>query len=267
MNANQKSGMSVSRMSSTENRDVVNDVVNIVPGSSGLLLVCEHASAYIPLVLNDLGLPAADRFSHAVWDPGALEVARGVAQIMDATLVASEISRLVYDCNRPPEAPDAMPHRSERIDVPGNAGLDAAVRAERVARYYLPFRQALAEAIADQSQPVIVTIHSFTPIYQGQQRSVEIGILHDSDTRLADVLLALGPQHTDLVTRRNAPYGPEDGVTHTLKEHAITAGFPNVMIEIRNDLIQTPEQQSAMARLLSGWLAAALEAVKEERHA
>ncbi|MGJ8628436.1 MAG: N-formylglutamate amidohydrolase [Sulfitobacter sp.] len=234
-------------------------VVHSTAGSSDVVLVCEHASDFIPPHLNDLGLSKQDRHSHAVWDPGALAVATQMSQIMDATLVSGAVSRLVYDCNRPPEAHDAMPERSERIDVPGNIGLDAAARAERVATYYQPFQQALSEAIAACAHPVIVTVHSFTPLYHGKRRAVEIGLLHDRDARLADAMLAITSQHTPLNTQRNAPYGPDDGVTHTLKEHALPGQHPNVMIEIRNDLVATQSQQSAMAEMLSAWICAALK--------
>lgn len=228
-------------------------------GASDVVLVCEHAASFIPPALQDLGLAAADRLSHAAWDPGALAVATEMAAFMDATLVAGRVSRLVYDCNRPPEAPDAMPERSERIAVPGNVGLDALARQQRVATYYTPFRQTLADAVASRDHPAIVTIHSFTPVYDGTPRSVEIGILHDSDTRLADAMLNIAADQTDHETRRNAPYGPDDGVTHTLREHAIPHGHPNVMIELRNDLIAIPAQQSAMAQMLATWTQAALQ--------
>jgi predicted N-formylglutamate amidohydrolase len=105
---------------------------------------------------------------------------------------------------------------------------------------------------------VIVTIHSFTPVYHGQHRAVEIGVLHDSDARLADAMLDIAGRHTPLNVLRNAPYGPQDGVTHTLKEHAIRSGHLNVMIEIRSDLIETQRQQTDMAAMLAGWIAAAV---------
>ncbi|EPX77585.1 N-formylglutamate amidohydrolase [Litoreibacter arenae] len=242
-------------------------VVNTVRGASDVVLVCEHASAYIPPALNNLGLREQDRLSHAAWDIGALAVAERMARIMDATLVSGAVSRLVYDCNRPPDAPDAMPERSERIAVPGNVGLSASARAERVATYYQPFRQALGDAISACAKPAIVTIHSFTPLYHGKPREVEIGLLHDSDSRLADAMLALAPGHTVMNTQRNAPYGPEDGVTHTLKEHALPGGHLNVMIEVRNDLIATKGQQDLMAEMLSDWTSAALEKARGDHDA
>ncbi len=154
-----------------------------------------------------------------------------------------------------------MPARSEAHDVPGNQDLTDAEKNARVARYYAPFRDRLASEIARRTNPVVVTIHSFTPIYNGQTRDVEIGILHDSDSRLADAMLAIAQDHD---VRRNVPYGPEDGVTHTLKEHAVAHGHLNVMIEIRNDLITDKASQDAIAKLLSGWIAQALETTGAE---
>lgn len=235
-------------------------VVINAAGAAPVVLVCEHASNYIPAQLNSLGLSESVRKSHIAWDPGALELSKRLSALLDAPLVASGVSRLVYDCNRPPTAPDAMPIKSEIFDIPGNAGLDDDARADRVVRYYDPFRATLAESLAKVSSPVLITIHSFTPIYLGQQRSVETGVLHDSDARLADQMLAIAGKHTDMMVLRNDPYGPEDGVTHTLKEHAIGAGLLNVMLEVRSDRIATSQQQDDIAQMLAGWLRAALEA-------
>lgn len=222
--------------------------------SSSIVILCEHASAHIPSEFKDLGLPASALQSHVVWDPGALAVAERLADALDAILVASKVSRLVYDCNRPPDAPDAMPARSEIVDVPGNATLSPAQKAERVARYYNPFRAAVADVMASKPAPVLVTIHSFTPIYHGSPRDVEIGILHDTDTRLAEAMLDLAPSHTGHVVRRNEPYAPRDGVTHSLKEHALPGGHLNVMIELRNDLLGDDTAQSGMADVLTPWI-------------
>jgi len=236
------------------------DVVNATRADSRsrIVVVCEHARAFIPADLYGLGLSADARRSHVAWDPGALGVAQAMSDRLDAVLVSSTVSRLVYDCNRPPDAPDAMPAKSEAYEIPGNADLGAAERAARTERYYEPFRQALAHQIARRGDVVLITIHSFTPTYHGQKRDVEIGILHDADSRLADAMLDRSSPYD---TRRNQPYGPENGVTHTLKEHALPGGHLNVMLEIRSDLIATPAQQARMAELLDGWLSAALESL------
>lgn len=237
--------------------DAVAEVVN-PSGTSDIVLVCEHASAYIPPALKDLGLSGPALTSHAAWDPGAAAVARDMAHKLDAPLVMSRVSRLVYDCNRPPAAPDAMPARSEIYDIPGNTALSDPEKSDRAATYYEPFRTLLRDTLSTRIDPVVVTIHSFTPVYKGIRRDVEIGILHDCDSRLADAMLAQTSDHTSHVIRRNAPYGPTDGVTHTLKEHAIAQGRRNVMIEVRNDLIATAAAQAAMARLLANWVSGAV---------
>ncbi|MFK7835534.1 MAG: N-formylglutamate amidohydrolase [Sulfitobacter sp.] len=237
--------------------DAVFEVTNPA-GSSPIVVVCEHASAYMPPALNNLGLSGDVLTSHAAWDPGALGVATGLSQRLDAALVASRISRLVYDCNRPPGHPGAMPARSEVFDIPGNVDLSAAQRETRHDAYYLPFRNAVAQTLEAAKSPILVTMHSFTPIYHGQQREVEIGLLHDADTRLVDAMLSCAAAHTDHVVRRNEPYGPQDGVTHTVAEHATPKGHPNVMLEVRNDLIATPAAQDRMAAQIAGWLTQAI---------
>lgn len=236
----------------------VAEVVN-PRGGGGFVLVCEHASNHIPAELEGLGLDPEIQQSHIAWDPGAKAIAVLMSERLGSPLVASRISRLVYDCNRAPEHPSAVLARSELHDVPGNGHLTEDDRATRVRNYYLPFCSVLADTIqAAPSGTALVTIHSFTPVYFGKTRDVEIGILHDSDSRLADLMLDTAQRHTDYVIRRNEPYSPEDGVTHTLKRHGIQNGLANVMLEIRSDLIAAEDTQRDMAEMLSGWLTSAL---------
>jgi predicted N-formylglutamate amidohydrolase len=232
-----------------------------------VILVCEHASREIPSSLGTLGLAGDALVSHIAWDPGALAVSRLMAASLDATLIFQRFSRLVYDCNRPPDSPAAMPEKSEIFDVPGNGGLDQAARDARTEALYLPFRDTLSRLVKRRIEevrgPVIVTMHSFTPVYFGRPRAVEIGILHDSDARLADAMLAAAATGKRYDIRRNEPYGPEDGVTHTLKEHGLSNGLPNVMIEVRNDLIQDEAGQRVVAGYLAELLLAGLATVKQ----
>ena len=231
-------------------------------GSSRVLITCEHAANRLPLALGSLGLAAEALESHIAWDPGAAPVARGLAQRLDATAILQRFSRLAHDCNRPAGSEAAMPTRSEAFDIPGNRDLTAAARKARSEALYLPFHAAVG-GLLDQRRrggrhPVLVTVHSFVPRYHGRPREVELGILHDSDPRLADALLALAAKGA-LDVRRNEPYGPEDGVTHTLRVQAVPRGLLNVMIEIRSDLVAEPQGQEAMAARLAGWLGEALD--------
>lgn len=232
------------------------EVMNAQAASS-IVLVCEHASSHVPAQFGDLGLSDAALNSHIAWDPGALSLATKLADHLDAVLIASNVSRLIYDCNRQPEAADAMPARSEVFDIPGNSKLSTSDKAARVARYYTPFRDAVAKTLAAKTTPVLITIHSFTPIYHNVPRDVEIGVLHDADSRLADALLARARQLPHKVAR-NEPYGPDHGVTHTLRSHALPGGHLNVMLEVRNDLIADEVAQTGMAEKLAPWIAEAL---------
>lgn len=219
---------------------------------SAFLLVCEHASNYMPAAYNNLGLPEDLRQSHIAWDPGAASVTHKLSEKLQAPAVLGSASRLLYDCNRPPEAVDAVPSRSEIFDIPGNADLSAGDIKLRIEHFYRPFEAALkSELDKHDDQIALVTIHSFTPVYKGQVRAVEIGILHDTDSRLADAMLTQAPTHTAMQVERNEPYGAQDGVMHTLIEHGISRGILNVMIEIRNDLIATEDDCEAAADMLA----------------
>lgn len=233
-------------------------------GTSDVLLVCEHASNRLPERYGDLGLPAAALISHIAWDPGALAVAHLMAKNLDAALIYQRFSRLIYDCNRPPDSPGAMRDVSEVFRVPGNEKLSAGERSQRTTALYLPFHAKIREEISARRragrETVLVTIHSFTPVYHGQSRAVEIGILHDADSRLADRVLAAASDTALYRIERNEPYGAADGVTHTLEVHALPAGLLNVMIEIRNDLITDEAGQGVMADFLTGLLQESLAA-------
>ncbi len=224
-------------------------------GQSPVILVCEHASKTIPAALNGLGLASDARDSHAAWDIGALALARRMSALLDAPLIWQRFSRLVYDCNRPPEAADAIPPQSEVFAVPGNVNLTPEARAQRVNEIYLPFQQSLAKFIDSRASaspaPVIVTVHSFTKIYNGAPRDGALGVLHGADARLADAVLAAAPRHGLSDARRNYPYGPQDGVMHTLDLQAGAQRYLNVMLEVRNDLITEPDQQDAWAQTLT----------------
>ena len=219
-----------------------------------VLIVCEHASRALPERLGTLGLSEEALASHIAWDPGALAVA-----------VHQRFSRLAYDCNRPPEAPGAMPDVSEIYEIPGNRDLSPQDRDERTKALYRPFHARIEEIVAARQargqQTALLTMHSFTPVYHGVKRAVEIGVLHDADSRLADAMLMRAADTSLYRIARNEPYGPADGVTHTLQLHGLRHGLPNVMIEVRNDLISDETGQDVAADFLTGLLQESLSAL------
>src|SRR5262245_13583448 len=220
-------------------------------GPSPCVLIVEHASNRLPESVGTLGLQASDLERHIAWDIGAEQVARRLSQLIDAPLLLQRYSRLAYDCNRPPDSPDAMPEISETTHIPGNRNLSLADRLARIRQIYRPFHAAIAELLdaraAEGTRSVVVTVHSFTPVYQGRPRSVELGLLYDRDARLAERLIGTFP---GVDARSNQPYGPADGVLHTLNMHAAPRGLEHVMIEIRNDLVSDGRGQEQWAERL-----------------
>ncbi|MGE3874307.1 MAG: N-formylglutamate amidohydrolase [Parvibaculaceae bacterium] len=231
-------------------------------GPSPVVLICEHAGKVIPNSLGSLGLAADDLTCHIAWDIGAEAVARGLSQALDAPLVLQRYSRLAYDCNRPPESPGAMPVVSETTRIPGNENLGRDARLARIRGLYRPFHDAVSRLLdqraADGAPSLLVTMHSFTPIYKGKRRHLDLGVLHDRDTRLADLVLGLCGRLKDVVVKRNEPYGPEDEVCHTLNLHGAARDLNHVMLEIRNDLISHEAGQAQWTARLAAVLGEAV---------
>lgn len=227
-------------------------------GQSEVVLICEHAGRRIPPALNGLGIAAEYRSSHIIWDIGARGLALKLSEKLDAALAMQRYSRLVYDCNRDWGAHDEVPAKIDYIDVPGNRDLTVAQRQLRRNTVYTPFRDGTRRLIDYRLRhgrvKALVTVHSFTPVFGGQVRDLDIGIIHDSDKRLADIMLSRTAPRNGLDIRRNEPYSPSRGVTHTLKVHGIARGLPNVMIEIRNDHIVSDAGQSTFAGLVADWI-------------
>lgn len=221
-------------------------------GRSPFVLICEHASRVMPRRLGKLGLPDHELTRHIAWDIGAEPVARLLSRLIDAPLALQRYSRLAYDCNRPPESPGAMPEVSEVTVIPGNRNLPAADRLARIEGLYRPFHDGVSRLLDARAaagvKTLVVSIHSFTPVFKGKQRSVELGILHDRDTALAARLIKSFP---NVDARLNEPYGPKDGVMHTLNLHGFARGLPHAMIEIRNDLVADSRGQDEWAQRLS----------------
>ncbi|MEX0281593.1 MAG: N-formylglutamate amidohydrolase [Arenibacterium sp.] len=237
--------------------------VQPAPDAAEILLVCEHGSHWMPPALGNLGLPDHLLTSHIAWDPGALGVAKALAAQLGAPLVHGLVSRLVYDCNRPPEVASSVPAKSESHEVPGNCALNDAARRDRIQRVYTPFRNRLRAEIGKRKAMLrlLVTVHSFTPVFHGQKRSVELGLLHGKDDRFARAMLSNIPATLSRDVRLNEPYSTVDGVAHTLDEHGAKNDLLNVMLEIRNDLITTEAAQSNWAKWLAPWIRDTLQKV------
>ena len=224
-------------------------------GRSPFLLTCDHYGRAIPRILGDLGVPASEMERHIAWDVGIAGVAEALSKDLDAHLIAQRYSRLVIDCNRPPCAASSIPRISEATVIPGNEDLARSAAEARREAIFDPYHRRIAETIdrrlRENIPTVLVSLHSFTPVYAEFARPWHIGTLYNRDTRLPPLLLELLRNEPDLVVGDNEPYAVSDGTDYTIPVHAETRGLMNTGIEIRQDLISDPAGQRQWADRLA----------------
>jgi predicted N-formylglutamate amidohydrolase len=238
-------------------------------GLSPFLLTCDHYGRLVPGALGDLGLPASEMERHIAWDIGIAGVAERLSLALGAHLLAQRYSRLVIDCNRPLEAPSSIPLISEATTIPGNDGLTREAAEQRRKLIFEPYHRRIGEIIDTRQRrdmpTVLVSLHSFTPVYAGIARPWHIGTLYQRDRRLPPLLLKWLRAEPDLVVGDNEPYAVSDTTDYTIPVHGEARGLMNTGIEIRQDLITDGVGQAQwadrLARIL-GEIETALRAQK-----
>ncbi|HXC56732.1 MAG TPA: DUF1244 domain-containing protein [Rhizomicrobium sp.] len=222
-----------------------------------LLLLCDHASNALPPAYGTLGLAPELFATHIASDIGAAAVTRALAAAFGAPAVLARWSRLLIDLNRGEDDPTLIMQLSDGSVIPGNAGIDAGESGRRIAQFFSPYHAAIAGEIARLAArgvvPVLVSMHSFTPVWKGRARPWQIGILWDRDGRLARPLIEACAA-AGFAVGDNEPY---DGELENdcLYRHGTMLGLPHVLIEIRQDLIG----DAAAARAFAGRLKPILE--------
>ncbi len=224
-------------------------------GAGPCLLICDHASSAIPAALGDLGLDAGQRRRHIAWDIGIADVTRRLAEKLDAPAVLSGYSRLVIDCNRQLDDPSSIAQESDDVPVPGNRGLGPADRRARAEACFWPYHHAISAQIrrmrAAGRAPLLLSLHSFTPVMQGFERPWHIGVLWNRDGRLARLLLAALGRDPAICVGDNQPYDGRLGRGYGIAVHGEQEGLPHALLELRQDLIDTHTGAEAWAKRLA----------------
>ena len=224
-------------------------------GRSPFLLTSDHYGRLLPKALGDLGVSESELTRHIAWDIGIAGVADALSDHLDAHLIAQRYSRLVIDCNRPIGAPSSIPIFSEATTIPGNQKLSRADADRRQHEIFDPYHVRIDQAIngrARQRRPtVLVSLHSFTPVYAGVTRPWHIAALYQRDTTLPPLLLQAFRAEGDLVVGDNEPYAVNDATDYTIPVHGEARGLINTGIEIRQDLIAEPSGQQRFAEMLA----------------
>jgi predicted N-formylglutamate amidohydrolase len=240
-----------------------------VDGRSDFLLTADHAGRTIPRRLGMLGLSRTELDRHIGWDIGIAGVTERLSASFDAAAAFQTYSRLVIDCNRSPEVESSIPVISEATEIPGNRGISEAERIVRRQEIFEPYHariRALLDARqAAKRRTVLVAMHSFTPVFKGESRAMQVGVLYNRDKRLAHILLDLLRAEGDIVIGDNAPYSVSDLTDYTVPIHAERRGLPHVEIEIRQDLIADLAGQASWAARFARLLPAADARLREVR--
>jgi predicted N-formylglutamate amidohydrolase len=220
------------------------------PGEGPLVITCEHASNRIPRPIATTSDDKAWLATHWGWDIGARTVSRELVRRSRSFAVMARFSRLLCDPNRPPDDREFIRKDTEGWALTFNRGIQESDVAWRRGEYFDAYHEAVDAAIrARLERPgdaVLLSIHSFTPIWNGRMRAMDIGVLYDNfepiARRLADELTKEGFQ-----TALNEPYSALDGLNYAVGRHGTEHGLVYLEIEVNQSLVSTPARARKLA--------------------
>jgi predicted N-formylglutamate amidohydrolase len=219
----------------------------------GIVLTCEHASQHMPATHALTGEDARLRDTHWAYDLGARELTLACAEELGATAVLASFSRLLVDPNREEDHPDLFRRTAEGHPVRLNANLTHADRAQRLAQYYGPFHTAVRQCITATRPALLFSIHSFTPLYEGVPRIVQLGVLFNREEALAHVFGAELARR-GFSSQANEPWSGKAGLIYSAESHAYAAGARPLELEVRQDLACDPAYRARLVPALAGAL-------------
>jgi predicted N-formylglutamate amidohydrolase len=234
----------------TEVNDAAARSVIVRPGTkTGLIVSCEHAGKLVPSAWNDLGLSADYFQTHYSHDIGAGSVADRLGELLDVCVISAKYSRLFYDINRQPRSWDSIRPDMGGIPVPGNQAVSDEERTGRDRISREPFDNAVLRHL--QTGDVLIAIHSFSPVYDGNVRKAEIGVMRDNDCLTCRAVLDALKDNGDFVVGDNEPYDLRKVPPGTTKRIQSRINIPAVIIEIRNDIISHDAGIEAVSQTLA----------------
>ncbi len=219
-----------------------------MPPSVKLLIVADHASNYIPKKYDNLGLAKKDILTHKAFDPGVKDLAINLSNKFNSHLILGKYSRLLIDYNRDVNDPTLISVISDRKLILGNKKITKQERIYRINKIYRPYHEKINKKILEKKINVIISLHSFNPIFKGRKRFLEYGILSNEDRRLSDLIINELKKKKNFVGD-NEPYRGSL-IGDTLYKHALKKGIYHSLIEIRNDLLSNVKKIDQVSNLM-----------------
>ncbi|MEJ1238637.1 N-formylglutamate amidohydrolase [Chryseolinea sp. T2] len=215
------------------------------------VITCEHAGNNVPERFIHFFSSATEQLeSHLGWDPGAREIGAFLSQQLKAPFYKCESTRLLVEPNRS--------LNSESLFSKYVQQLTNEEREEVLNQYYFPHRSAVEDWVRLSPKPILhISVHSFTPVFNGVVRDVDIGLLFDPDRAQENrfcVAWLDGLQDTvqDLRCRFNEPYkGTDDGFTTYLRTKFPDDEYLGIEIEINQKFVGTYDMDRVTSALLN----------------
>lgn len=239
---------------------------DITGNNSSILLIADHASAFVPEDIN-LGIDKKLYDEHVAVDKGVRTLGSRLCQSLQCQGVFATQSRLVVDLNRDEDdCSGLMPSVSDGYVIPGNTGLTAETKEARLSRFYRPYHQHITDLIQKQLPTLIVSLHSFTPCLKSDvncYRPWQIGLLYNNDDRAAQIALAL-LREAQLIVGENEPYSGRI-LNATMNRHAEANHIPYLLLEIRQDLLDGMSAIENWSQILSKVIIKTVNALENEK--
>ena len=213
-----------------------------------VLIIADHASNYVPKENNNLGLPISFLNQHIAFDIGVKELILDLSNRLKCKVIQGKYSRLLIDLNRDLDDPTVIPVIVDRKIIPGNIRLSKSEVKLRVKKIYKKYHNEIDRTIKTENVKVILSIHSFNPIFKNKKRHLEFGILSNEDKNLSSIIIdQLRLQKLNVGD--NKPY-KGNLIGDSMYRHGLRNKLPHALIEVRNDLLSNPTKIKRVSRLL-----------------
>lgn len=226
------------------------------PIDSSLVLICDHASNYLPDKMNSLGLSKETLYSHIAWDPGSAYLTKIISKSLNTHAILASYSRLLVDLNRNENHKDLIIKTSDGIKIPANYKIKKNERLIRIKNFHKPYHSFIKSLLTNietkGKKPSIICIHTFTEsLKDGNKRPWHIGVLHRKDMRLADPIITKLSSFDNIRVGLNKPYDGFSNVNYTMCSHGEEANRPFVTIEVRQDLLSSKTSKKMQKNLIN----------------